>query len=85
MRELTTTATAEDIWSPEGERLPQTIYLGTSTWAFPGWKGLVYRRTYKSHKEFTAPNARRGGSWRIDGRFLHCETTYATWDKLSER
>ena len=54
MRELTTTATAEDIWSPEGQRLPPNIYLGTSTWAFPGWKGLVYHRTYKSQKDFTA-------------------------------
>ncbi|MEY4667781.1 MAG: hypothetical protein RL518_480 [Pseudomonadota bacterium] len=54
MRELTTTASAEDIWSPEGARLPDTLYLGTSTWAFPGWKGLVYRRPYKSQKDFTA-------------------------------
>ncbi len=54
MRELTATATAEDIWSAEGGRLPETIYLGTSTWAFPGWKGLVYQRAYKSQKEFTA-------------------------------
>jgi uncharacterized protein YecE (DUF72 family) len=54
MSELTATATAEDIWSPDGTRLPQTIYLGTSTWAFPGWKGLVYHRAYKSQKDFTA-------------------------------
>ena len=54
MKELTATASAEDIWSPEGTRLPQTIYLGTSTWAFPGWKGLVYQRAYKSQKAFTA-------------------------------
>ncbi len=54
MTELTATASAEDIWSPQGARLPHTIYLGTSTWAFPGWKGLVYQRTYKSQKDFTA-------------------------------
>ena len=54
MRELTATASAEDIWSPEGTRLPPSIYLGTSTWAFPGWKGLVYHRAYKSQKDFSA-------------------------------
>lgn len=23
-------------------RLPSSVYLGTSSWAFPGWRGLVY-------------------------------------------
>ncbi len=27
-----------------GECLPQGLYLGTSSWAFPGWTGLVYGR-----------------------------------------
>ncbi|MDC0708859.1 DUF72 domain-containing protein [Stigmatella sp. ncwal1] len=27
-----------------GERLPQGIFLGTSSWAFPGWAGIVYSR-----------------------------------------
>ncbi|CAB3786542.1 hypothetical protein LMG28138_02245 [Pararobbsia alpina] len=26
-----------------GEALPGEIHLGTSTWSFPGWRGLVYR------------------------------------------
>lgn len=51
---LQTTATADDIWSSDATLLPKTIRLGTSTWAFPGWKGLVYKRTYKSQKDFTA-------------------------------
>jgi uncharacterized protein YecE (DUF72 family) len=25
------------------QRLPPHVYLGTSSWAFPGWTGLVYR------------------------------------------
>ena len=25
-----------------GARLPPSIYLGTSSWSFPGWSGLVY-------------------------------------------
>lgn len=27
-----------------GERLPGRLYLGTSSWSFPGWTGLVYDR-----------------------------------------
>jgi uncharacterized protein YecE (DUF72 family) len=54
MRDLAVTATADDIWSSEAKRLPEHIYLGTSTWAFPGWKGILYKRAYKSQKEFTA-------------------------------
>src|SRR3954471_24157930 len=27
-----------------GERLPPLIRLGTSSWHFPGWAGLVYNR-----------------------------------------
>ncbi|MFN7573225.1 MAG: DUF72 domain-containing protein [Betaproteobacteria bacterium] len=26
-----------------GRRLPRGVYLGTSSWSFPGWRGLVYR------------------------------------------
>ena len=29
-----------------GRQLPQGIYLGGSTWSFPGWAGLVYDRSY---------------------------------------
>src|ERR1044071_8197502 len=27
-----------------GEQLPPGLHLGTSSWSFPGWKGLVYDR-----------------------------------------
>lgn len=27
-----------------GESLPPGLYLGTSSWAFPGWAGIVYER-----------------------------------------
>jgi uncharacterized protein YecE (DUF72 family) len=29
-----------------GRELPQGIYLGGSTWSFPGWAGLVWDRSY---------------------------------------
>ncbi len=56
--DLLSTATAEDIWSPQGATLPAGLYLGTSTWAFSGWKGVVYKESYKSEKDFTARSLR---------------------------
>ncbi len=39
-----------------GERLrrwaSRGIYFGTSSWKYPGWKGLVYSREYASQKSF---------------------------------
>lgn len=29
-----------------GQRLPPTVYLGTSSWSFPGWNGWIWRRSY---------------------------------------
>jgi uncharacterized protein YecE (DUF72 family) len=29
-----------------GRHLPEGVYLGTSSWAFPGWQGLVYESQY---------------------------------------
>jgi uncharacterized protein YecE (DUF72 family) len=35
------------------EKLKQFgIYLGTSSWKYPGWKGLIYHEQYKSEKAF---------------------------------
>ena len=28
-----------------GRSLPPALYLGTSSWSFPGWAGLVYDRS----------------------------------------
>ena len=27
------------------ERLPRGLFLGTSSWSFPGWEGLIYDRS----------------------------------------
>jgi hypothetical protein len=27
-------------------RLPPAVYLGTSSWSFPGWQGIVYSKPY---------------------------------------
>lgn len=32
--------------------LPSSLRMGTSSWTFPGWKGLVYHRKYSSQKAF---------------------------------
>ncbi|KNH08725.1 hypothetical protein BRCH_02556c [Candidatus Burkholderia brachyanthoides] len=33
-----------------GKRLPDAIHLGTSTWSFPGWRGIVYGDDYSNTK-----------------------------------
>ena len=35
-----------------GTRLPSRLRLGTSSWTFPGWAGLVYHRRYANQKAF---------------------------------
>jgi uncharacterized protein YecE (DUF72 family) len=38
-------AASEDL-TRLGRHLPQQVFLGTSSWAFPGWHGLVYEHEY---------------------------------------
>ena len=33
-------------------RVPADVRLGTSSWTFPGWAGLVYRDPYRSERDF---------------------------------
>lgn len=51
--DLSLIAPPEALWGEEAQRLSRLLYLGTSTWAFPGWKGVVYKREYKSKQHFT--------------------------------
>ena len=44
-------ASTNEEWA---RRLPTQIRFGTSSWNYPGWKGLVYLRNYSSKKEFEA-------------------------------
>jgi uncharacterized protein YecE (DUF72 family) len=39
-------ATASEELIRLGRHLPERVYLGTSSWAFPGWQGLVYESQY---------------------------------------
>jgi uncharacterized protein YecE (DUF72 family) len=43
-----TTAQAQDLSRFEqlGARIPASIRFGTSTWNYPGWRGLVYHQDY---------------------------------------
>lgn len=34
------------------ERLPKNLRLGTSSWTFPGWAGLVYHQRYPNQRAF---------------------------------
>jgi len=33
--------------------IPGHVHLGTSSWTFPGWSGLVYRKRYATERDFT--------------------------------
>lgn len=35
-------------------QIPQNIRFGTSTWTYPGWKGIIYHADYSSEKAFKA-------------------------------
>lgn len=50
--DLSTVSLPNMLWSDEAKGLSQLLYLGTSTWAFPGWKGIVYQREYKTKQQF---------------------------------
>ena len=34
------------------KRLPENIRFGTSSWKYPGWKGIVYHDTYRNDADF---------------------------------
>lgn len=50
--DLSHTITPDELRSDEAARLSPRVFLGTSTWNFPGWKGVVYRREYKNARDF---------------------------------
>jgi uncharacterized protein YecE (DUF72 family) len=33
--------------------IPKNIHFGTSSWTYPGWKGLLYQQQYRSESAFT--------------------------------
>ncbi|MFZ4429784.1 MAG: DUF72 domain-containing protein [Phycisphaerales bacterium] len=43
-------APAAAAWSDLGRRLPPSVRLGTSSWAFPGWEGIVYGQSHAESK-----------------------------------
>lgn len=53
MTDFARTLTSAEVHSAEASRLPVNIFLGTSTWTFPGWRGTIYTREYKSERDFS--------------------------------
>jgi len=53
MTDFAHTLTPADLHSPKASNLPPNIFLGTSTWTFPGWRGTIYTRDYKSDRDFS--------------------------------
>jgi len=44
--QMVTPATPDDTLLRLGRRLPAGVFLGTSSWSFPGWEGIVYGGRY---------------------------------------
>lgn len=40
-------------------KLPEQLYLGTSSWSFPGWRGIVYKDA-RDRKNYQTLLARHG-------------------------
>jgi uncharacterized protein YecE (DUF72 family) len=49
---LRSSITTDQILTGPAAPLPANVYLGTSTWTFPGWRGTIYRGEYKNAREF---------------------------------
>jgi uncharacterized protein YecE (DUF72 family) len=43
--EVAAAVVSEDV-KAAAERLPRSVFLGTSSWSFPGWRGLVWGEEY---------------------------------------
>jgi uncharacterized protein YecE (DUF72 family) len=42
--------------------LPPQVRVGTSSWTYPGWRGIVYHREYKNERAFTHESLREYAS-----------------------
>ena len=42
----------DEVLRTVASRIPAHVRLGTSSWTFAGWKGLIYRRDYESTQQF---------------------------------
>jgi len=54
----------------------QNIYVGTSSWKYPGWKGWFYKRPYRTEKEFNETCLEEYGSLMTAVGVDH---TYYAW------
>jgi len=59
----------------------KSIYLGTSSWKYEGWKGLVYQKDYPSKKGFNDECLKEYGKTYPTVGVDH---TYYTWPRASQ-
>ena len=45
--------------------VPKGVRLGSSSWTFPGWAGLVYRRNYRTDAQFIRESLYEYARWPI--------------------
>lgn len=49
------------------EAIPAHVRFGTSSWTFPGWQGVVYRRRYRSQAAFVRSALYEYARWPLFG------------------
>lgn len=50
--DLRQSLTARQVFEVPQNSLPSNIHLGTSTWTFPEWRGILYTGSYSSETDF---------------------------------
>ncbi len=71
------------------QRVPATVRFGTSSWVYPGWRGLIYRRLYRSERAFRQESLAEYAAWPwfravgVDSTFYGPPepSTVARWDQ----
>ncbi len=67
-------------------RLPTSIHLGTSSWSFPGWTGIVYApRPPKTRSARGRGGRGRGADFHADSEDLSHEDTWETERRLAQQ
>lgn len=61
--------------------LDRRIYLGTSSWKYPGWQGWFYTRAYRSQKDF---NENCLSEYAEHFPAVGVDHTYYTWPKAKQ-
>ena len=80
-----TLAPPDERWLHLAKRVPGHVRFGTSSWTFPGWKGLVYRREYRNDAQFMRDSLYEYARWPLAGTAGIDRSFYAPLDEVTLR